>query len=321
MNKWRWRQPTVDDAKRIIALYAAEKKIESRIDVPPLAQVAPTVEHLTAADNGDIQLVETEAGDLAGTVLYRLVRGDDEILVHCRGQVAPPYRRQGVGHHLIRWAGKAAYTLCRSHAPDKPASIVVTCRGFMTDRIALYEKLGFQLNRAMVQMERSLEHPLPELGMGEETAVSLWSEEQDEAMRLLFNLAFAGAWSVPEMTPDGWRKRFIDTPRFREDLTYLAYRDEQLIGFCLTEDSPGGDESEAWLEAVGVHPDYRRQGIASGLMTMAMKQYQQLGYERAGLDVDASNSTNAMKVYEELGFAEVKRDLMYSCSLVEPEQF
>lgn len=52
---------------------------------------------------------------------------------------------------------------------------------------------------------------------------------------------------------------------------------------------------------VGVHPDYRRRGIARQLMLAAMEMIRQRGGRRAVLQVDADNE-GARKLYLELGF-------------------
>lgn len=57
-----------------------------------------------------------------------------------------------------------------------------------------------------------------------------------------------------------------------------------------------------WIIAnVGVHPDYQRRGIATGLMRASMDTMRARGGEHAVLQVDADNHT-ARRLYERLGF-------------------
>lgn len=59
-----------------------------------------------------------------------------------------------------------------------------------------------------------------------------------------------------------------------------------------------------WIIAnVGVHPDYRRQGIARRLMQASMDMIRQQDGQRAVLQVDDDN-TGARRLYENLGFVD-----------------
>jgi [ribosomal protein S18]-alanine N-acetyltransferase len=57
---------------------------------------------------------------------------------------------------------------------------------------------------------------------------------------------------------------------------------------------------------IAVHPTHRRQGLALGMMEMAMEK----GYTKLFLDVAASN-TAAIKLYERLGFAPIRTRKAY----------
>ena len=68
-----------------------------------------------------------------------------------------------------------------------------------------------------------------------------------------------------------FRTQVLLDPNFHPGNVPVALVDGRVVGFvlCLTRQVPyflqGMDETEAWITAFGVHPDYRRKGIGSAL--------------------------------------------------------
>ena len=61
---------------------------------------------------------------------------------------------------------------------------------------------------------------------------------------------------------------------------------------------------ESDMMNVAVHPDFRRRGIAEGLVNALVAELRQAGSESLTLEVRASNA-GAIALYEKLGFAQV----------------
>ncbi len=86
-------------------------------------------------------------------------------------------------------------------------------------------------------------------------------------------------------------------------LGYVWIEDGRLVGnvSIYPADWPA-DVGRAWIIAnVGVHPDYRRRGIARRLMQAAMTLIRDRGGDCIVLQVDADN-TAAQSLYKQLGF-------------------
>jgi len=68
-----------------------------------------------------------------------------------------------------------------------------------------------------------------------------------------------------------FRTQVLLDPNFHPDYVPVAVEDGRVVGFilCLVRQVPyflqGMDETEAWISAFGVHPDYRRRGIGMAL--------------------------------------------------------
>ena len=104
-------------------------------------------------------------------------------------------------------------------------------------------------------------------------------------------------------------------PQFRGDLTSLAMSGDAVVGFCLNwVDAARNAQTgvkEGWVEAIGVIPERRGQGVAAALLSKALQDFIALGLERAALDVDAQNPTGALALYEKLGFEARKRTILF----------
>jgi mycothiol synthase len=68
---------------------------------------------------------------------------------------------------------------------------------------------------------------------------------------------------------------------------------------------------EAWVNTVGTRRGWRGKGVASWLLTDALRRIAAAddGFERAILGVDSENPTGALRVYRRLGFDEDVRSV------------
>jgi ribosomal protein S18 acetylase RimI-like enzyme len=65
--------------------------------------------------------------------------------------------------------------------------------------------------------------------------------------------------------------------------------------------------TEAWIDGIGTIRSHRGRGVASALITMAMRSFRDDALEFAVLGVDSENPTGANRIYERLGFVPEKR--------------
>ena len=87
---------------------------------------------------------------------------------------------------------------------------------------------------------------------------------------------------------------FVAELEAEEDTRILGY-----VGFWLIAD-------EVHVSTIGVHPDFRRQGIGDRLLRTALEKAKQFGAEMATLEVRASND-GAIQLYQRYGFEIVGR--------------
>lgn len=320
MSKIKWRPIEMSDAATITAMHAAEKQQNPRIPFASQTTIEHTLHLILDNPQAAGTVLLNESDQVIGTALVIHRPGDDEVTAHFVGHVHIDHRRKRLGEQLFEWAENESKSIYRKSETDKPLNFRASCRDFMTDRIALFESKGMAPVRYSIEMRCELDQVKSNYSLPSNMEIVNWSDDQDDALRQAFNLAFKEHWGVRELDAEDWRKRFIETPYFRPDLTYLVYADDQLVGFCLAECHVDSNEQsgreEVYIEIIGVHPEWRGRRIASGLMTYAMAYYRAQGFTHASLNVDADNGTNAIALYQKLGFIEVRREIIFGKSIM-----
>lgn len=91
---------------------------------------------------------------------------------------------------------------------------------------------------------------------------------------------------------------FFDKSKpIEEDASLLLYDDDQVVGFMKINIMNFG----GFVNGIGIHPDYRRRGLARKLMTASLARAEQNKMENVVLEVDVENR-HAITLYEKLGF-------------------
>ena len=86
------------------------------------------------------------------------------------------------------------------------------------------------------------------------------------------------------------------------DLFFVARQRGQVVGTVMA----GYDGVRGWVHKLAVHPDLRRQGLASKLMQRAETALKASGCPKLNLQVRATNA-GVVKFYESLGYAVEER--------------
>jgi ribosomal protein S18 acetylase RimI-like enzyme len=92
-----------------------------------------------------------------------------------------------------------------------------------------------------------------------------------------------------------------------EDATFIALKDGKVVGVHIAR--PDGEVVD--IGPVGIHPNFRRQGLASALFGKSLNILVGQGCKRVTLDVSVSN-TPAFTMYDKLGFKEMHKKAFYA---------
>ena len=116
--------------------------------------------------------------------------------------------------------------------------------------------------------------------------------EDEEAVIQLWDKVF------PNSPPHNNPVRDIRTKRtVQPDLFIVAILEEQLVGTAMA----GFDGHRGWVYYLGVHPDFRCQGIGTALMRRVENNLTALGCPKLNLQIRAGNE-EVRAFYEKLGY-------------------
>lgn len=313
-----WRPATLGDVDSI----TVTQKAMDAADHPDWTTPREDIEDVLSGSHLDLGSDSIVALDPEGTVIAWGVSDlgpgqATSVPVYLTGGVHPAWRGRGVGRQLLGWQVARG----RQHLAASSSTLPGWLRTDADERnpgaIALIRRHGLEIARYFTSMERDLsgsarplaeERPLPD-------GVRLvpYAPELREASRLARNDAFRDHWGSQPSEPEWW-SMFVDSPLFRNDLSWVAVADsqpDQVLALALCnvnpEDWPLQGFSSGYIALVGVVRERRGQGLAPAVLSAALRSIAGAGLDRAVLDVDTESPTGALGLYEGLGFVATTR--------------
>lgn len=128
--------------------------------------------------------------------------------------------------------------------------------------------------------------------MKKDVSVRLYQASDKDDVIALWEAAFPDdpPWNKPV---DIIRNKLSHQP----DWFFVCHCDGQLVGTVIAS----YDGVRGWVQKVASHPDYRRRGIASALMSTAEQTLRNAGCPKLNLQTRTENS-KAIAFYKEAGY-------------------
>ena len=245
-------------------------------------------------DEGDAVVVFDEEDMLAGTGALRR-RGDNVIADNF---THPEFRGRGVGSLLLDWAvtrsadtGAEALRVAVA-APDAAAK-------------TLLEQRGFAYIRSFYRMAIQLEEPLPEPAWPDGFTVASMQPGEERLMHATVEEAFLDHWDFQTRSFEEW----LSHSDLEPPLCFLVRdREGTVVAAELCREERFGS---GWIDVLGVRRPWRRHGLGQALLRLAFRELHDRGQRRAGLGVDAENTTGATRLYERVGMTVAAQDDAY----------
>ncbi len=224
-----------------------------------------------------------------------------------------PQIRGSVEDVLVDWIEAVAIDRLRAFDDDLPTAMYHhDVFETMVDEIALFERHGFVPSRYFTENLRDLSAPIDESPLDRGLVARSWSDDVSRDALAVHNDAFAEHWGSQPIAPDQWAT-FHSNELFQPQMSWVVYDGDVPVAYVQCSKYPhdweARDRTEAWIEGIGTIESHRGRGIASALITMAMRSFRDDGMQYAILGVDSENGTGANHVYERLGF-EVERRMI-----------
>lgn len=144
-------------------------------------------------------------------------------------------------------------------------------------------------------MRRSLSEPAPAAAFPE--GIELVPLMAADAGHIHALLQFSYAPGYGSVRPDalGWWEALITDSEFDRNLAFVAKSGDRVVGFCLVWTS-------SFIKDIVVDGSFRRRGIGSALLSLAIEAMRKRGAPEIALKVDMYNAT-AQRLYAEFGFS------------------
>lgn len=236
------------------------------------------------------------------------------------GVVLPAWRRRGIGGALLGHAEARLRQIADGLeasgmlSPAAPRLYSIEVQSTETDRIAMFEKSGYQPVRHGYHMVRPNFEAIPEapLPPGLEVRPVL-----PEHYRLIWDAAqeaFRDHWGyIPPV--ETYYDEWLSGPEFAPHLWQVAWDGDQVAGMVLNfvneTENVEYNRKRGYTEGICVRRPWRRRGLARALLTRSLRMFRDLGFEEACLGVDSQNLNQAFRLYESVGFQVMRHDSVY----------
>jgi mycothiol synthase len=298
---FRFRPARDEDAAPVAAFANEETEafIGARVVSPDwlLRQwTAPSVDR-----ENDVAVVEAPDGRLCACLT--LEADQPYTSVFALGMVALPYHGRGIGAALVAENELRAE---RFVALADPGRRVVIHAGTLADepRVSgLLSARGYREVRRtqLMRIDFVREPPPPASIAGIE--VRTFRSRDAEELFAVHREAFKDHWGEGESTYEDFRHHLLDTPRFEDELWFLAWHGGELAGYAGAREEADEDSSRGYVDILGVRRAYRRRGIGEALLRHAFQALFRRGKHGCDLHVDAQSLTGATRLYEHVGMA------------------
>lgn len=170
---------------------------------------------------------------------------------------------------------------------------------------ALVQRHGFQRDREIWRMWRTLDGDLPEPQWTGDVTVRTYTDDDGERVHALLDAVYTG-WdeSYVARSHEGWLAFMTQDPDFDPALWFLVEHRDELVACALHWRENG---SNGWVKDIVVAETMRGRGLGKALLHHGLRTYAERGAERVGLKVDSNNPTGAPQLYARVGFVTDRR--------------
>jgi mycothiol synthase len=222
-----------------------------------------------------------------------------------QGKVHPQHRQKGLGSYLIHRLEEEA------HGLQDVTTLIIRNEAFNNTCAALYERQGYSRDFVEQWMERDLRQTLPSLSRSYKH--QSWTMQNAHQFFKVYIAAFKERPGFQNILAEDWIADYAEAPEFRDDLSLLAFVDDEAVGFVTSGYNriPGRDTPVGWIWQIGVHPSMRKRAVATNLILTVMEGFRKDGVDTLGLHVNINNP-GAIHTYEQLGFSMIGQRAKYS---------
>ena len=256
-----------------------------------------------------------ENGELVGYAhTYFVDSTEREVRCYVFGATHPRHTDRGIGTTLTRSAVTRARELLATGTPGLPRRLRGDAPVQDTMAAEMLGALGFAPVRWFHDLVRPLQ-PVPHSVEPAGIRVVHWDMSRSEELRTVKNAAFADHWGSTPTSREGW-SQMTEGWGSRTDVSFMAVDGNGgIVGLLLTHRYPDDDDllggSYGWIDKIATARDARGRGVATALISRALRAYADEGWTHAALNADGDNPTGAFRLYGSLGFVPFRGTVNY----------
>jgi ribosomal protein S18 acetylase RimI-like enzyme len=309
MDGLTWRPAERSDAGAIVVLQDScfevdntYREVESEIlDRFDDEDVDPSTDTLLAvADDGRVLVSIWGYTPLGAATKWRAFA---DIEVH------PDLRSDQLNEFALAWWEARSRQRLSERSDDLPKVLWHGVYEHQTDQIELLERNGYEIRRYYDELLRDLSQPIDPRPLPNGITLVPAEEAKPGDDLYVHNESFHDHRGSQPWTPKRWEH--FKSEFYLPDASYVAYDGNDPVGHIFSTKYPHDFDdrgfTHAWIESLGVVGSHRKQGLASALLTVSMRDFVEDDTEYAMLGVDSENPTDAYGVYEDLGFTVDRR--------------
>jgi ribosomal protein S18 acetylase RimI-like enzyme len=309
------------DYQKMLDLINASKVVDQIDRSDTLEDIARTYTHL---NNSDPYLDMIFAEVYGETIAYGRVEWNlsdkDEWLGFVLAFLHPEWRRNGIGMAILRYQEDHLRAIAEEQLKkgELSESNVRYFETFTSDTEVGKDKLltraGYTADRFFFSMVRSLDEPVRITPMPEGLEIRTVAPEQFRQVWEADQEAFKDHWGYVPGTEEDY-KRWLKDPLNDPELWRVAWDGDQVAGMVLNflnrKENEEYNRQRSYTENISVRRQWRRRGLARGLLTRSLQMFKDMGMDHAALGVDTQNLSGALNLYQSVGFQVEKRHTMY----------
>lgn len=268
----------------------------------------------------DVVLVKVD-GRVVGFSTQLWEKEDDRTLVFpITIKVVPGWRGHGIRRAMLRRCEARAREVARGSPETQEHLTSIWVSEDETSMIAILEKAGWRPARHFYEMLRSLDRPIQETPMPEGTTLRVPRGEDE--YRKVFDALFEALednWGIAQPQEEDYQ-RFLGRPTFQPENWMVAWHGDQVAGTVLSwineKENEALGRSWGYTEDITVRRPFRRQGLATALISRSLAMLRDRGMTHANLGVDTENQDMDLDLYIDLDYQVYKNWMVYRKPLV-----
>lgn len=303
------------DYPKMLAVIEGSKDVDKIERTDTLDDLVNNYAYLTNCDPYEDMLFAEVDGEVIAysRLTWRTEDSGDWIYLHF-GFMLPEWRRKGIGRAMLRYNQECLREIAAGHKDGVPCYF----ESFASDTELASEALllseGFEAVRHGFEMVRPLSEPIVDRPLPPGLEVRPVAPEQYRAVWDANQEAFQDHWGYSPTKEEDYQ-RWLNESIFQPDIWQVAWDGDQVVGmvlnFMVEAENAEYNRKRGYTEFICVRRPWRKQGVASALITSSLKMFKEMGMTEAGLGVDTQNLSGALRLYEGLGFQPVKRHTTY----------